>query len=76
MSITVIKIVAEHLRAGGFDGLVCGAAECGCLLEDLHPCSEDFSQCEPGYRHDDPNEAGGWIVSTSRTPPAAADKGS
>lgn len=66
----VIEIVKAHLVAGGFDGLVCGAAECGCELAELAPCCGDISECEPAYRHTvgDP-EAGDWIMSTSKTPP-------
>jgi len=55
---TVIQIVKAHLIEHGFDGLVHPDAECGCLIDDLQPCSEDFSRCEPGYRgvhEDDPN---------------------
>lgn len=33
----VIEIVKAHLVAGGFDGLVQPAAECGCELGDLAP---------------------------------------
>lgn len=46
----VIEIVREHLRAGGFDGLVQVDAECGCELDDLQPCGECFASCEPGFR--------------------------
>ena len=46
----VIEIVRAHLEANGFDGLVAVDAECGCLCDDLAPCSSDFGQCEPGYR--------------------------
>lgn len=46
----VIEIVRDHLKQGGFDGLVQTDAECGCLLGDLAPCGDDFSKCEPGYR--------------------------
>lgn len=75
---TIIEIVKQHLRDGGFDGLVCGAAECGCRLDDLHPCGESMSECEPAYSHDDPDSPGDWIMRTSK-PSAAnpkADSGS
>lgn len=46
----VIEILAVHIKAGGFDGLVQSDATCGCLLDELAPCCSDFSACEPGYR--------------------------
>jgi len=71
---TVIEIVKAHLVANGFDGLVCGAAECGCELADLAPCCENISECKPAYRHDDPDgEPGDWIMSTSKTLPEAGE---
>ncbi len=68
MSKTVIQIVREHLVAGGFDGLVMPDAECGCLLTDFHPCGDSFAQCLPGYRRDDPNSPGDWLVCTEKAP--------
>lgn len=58
----VIEILRHHLMAGGFDGLVEVDAQCGCLLENLAPCSSDFGQCEPGFRGVDINEADEWAV--------------
>jgi hypothetical protein len=46
----VIEILAAHIKAGGFDGLVQTDAACGCLIDELVPCCGDFSACEPGYR--------------------------
>ena len=46
----VIDIVANYLRDNGFDGLVSRDGECGCGIEDLHPCEEEFADCEPGYK--------------------------
>lgn len=66
---TVIEIVKSHLVGFGYDGLVNGAAECGCLLGDLAPCCDNINECKPGYRHDVSDSPGDWIVSTSRTPP-------
>ena len=63
----VIEIVKVHIVVGGFDGLVCGAAECGCELADLAPCCGDISECELAYRHpDETYEPGGWLMSTKK----------
>lgn len=59
----VIEIVKAHLETGGFDGLVAVDAECGCLCDDLAPCSSDFGQCEPAYRGADENgDPGDWAM--------------
>lgn len=47
---TVIEIVAEYLKSGGFDGLANGDAECGCFLDDLAPCGEMGEQCMAGRK--------------------------
>lgn len=47
---TVIEIVAEHLQAGGFDGLANADAECGCFLDDLVPCREIGGGCRAGRK--------------------------
>ncbi len=62
----VIEIVRAHLEAVRCDGLVQVDADCGCLIDDLAPCSSDFSSCEPGYRgvlKDDPTE---WAMYRTR----------
>ena len=48
---TVKQIVEERLRKDGFDGLCGGRAcdGCGCILDDLFPCGQDFSECVPGH---------------------------
>lgn len=43
----VREIVAEYLKAHGYDGL-CGD-DCGCIAADLGPCGEACCfDCEPG----------------------------
>ncbi len=42
---TVKNIVAEFLKAHGFDGL-CND-DCGCDISDLNPCGECFYSCVP-----------------------------
>lgn len=70
---TVIKIVAEHLLANGFGGLLACDAECGCELDDLVPCNSDFSQCEPAYKHADPRPENkeGWAMWRRKEAPTA-----
>jgi hypothetical protein len=48
---TIKQIVEERLRKDGFDGLCGGRAcdGCGCILDDLFPCGQDFSECVPGH---------------------------
>ena len=53
----VRSVLASWLKANGYDGLV-SDHECGCLVDDLQPCSEDFSDCEPGYRGPCPADCG------------------
>lgn len=68
----LIEIVKAHLVAQGFDGLVQADADCGCLLDDLVPCGEDCSSCEPAYRGMDlDGNPGDWAM--YRTKAAALD---
>jgi hypothetical protein len=46
----VRKILQVWLRSNGFDGLCSG--DCGCFIDYLIPCSEDFWFCEPGTKKD------------------------
>lgn len=46
---TVIEIVAEWLKANGYDGLVDVIGECACLIDDLIPCDcEHIESCQAG----------------------------
>ena len=49
--IQVRDILAEWLEDHGYDGLWCDVDPegCGCTLDYLAPCGEDFSRCEAGY---------------------------
>jgi hypothetical protein len=69
MSKTVIKIVADSLRASGHSGLVAPEGACGCELDDLQPCGQDFAQCMPGYKHMDPQRPGEWGIFLKPEPP-------
>jgi hypothetical protein len=71
----VIEILKAHLVAGGFDGLVQEAAECGCELGDLVPCTSDFSECEPAYRRPDPDDKDGWLMCAKRPGQAPRPEG-
>lgn len=59
---TVIQIVADSLRASGHTGLLAPEGVCGCELDDLRPCSSDFAECRPGYKHTDPRDPGKWGI--------------
>ncbi len=67
---TVTDIIKAYLQAHGYDGLVSEYRECGCVLDDLVPCDQDPSHCEPGYKvdctpecdHDPGYEPGNWHV--------------
>lgn len=65
----VIEIVRQHLIENGFDGLYLADAECACLVSDLQPCGDDFSVCKAGYRRDDPQSPGDWIISGTKPEP-------
>ena len=53
----VREIVASYLKANGFDGLY--SDECGCLLDDLMPCSSEGAlTCKPGYKRPCPGPEG------------------
>jgi hypothetical protein len=43
------EIVKKYLKDNGYDGLYV-PGECGCEIDDLQPCSEDMSECKPGYK--------------------------
>jgi hypothetical protein len=47
---TVDEIIVDYLKTNGFDGL-CNV-ECGCPIDDLHPCGEINSDCVPAYKHE------------------------
>ena len=46
----VIEITKKYLEENGYEGLVSQNGQCGCGLEDLAPCDESISNCEPGYK--------------------------
>jgi hypothetical protein len=46
--ITAREIIAEYLKAHGYDGLC--THDCGCGLDDFICCSDDFSDCVPAYK--------------------------
>ena len=46
---TVKAIVEQYLKANGYDGLA--SDYCGCQLDDLAPCDNDFSHCRPADAH-------------------------
>jgi len=48
--IEAIDIIRIFLSENGYDGLCNLGHECGCEIDDLVPCSSDFSFCRPGYK--------------------------
>lgn len=63
----VKQILVKYLRDYGYGGLFYDGGECGCVVENLAPCGEIQTDCEPGYRHDC-NCGGGcsWHVGPQR----------
>ena len=47
---TVIDMVSDALKSGGYDGLVSDSFECACELNDLAPCCEIGDSCMAGYK--------------------------
>lgn len=45
----LIDLVADQLRAQGFNGLFNEYGGCACKLDDLAPCLEPGMKCEAGY---------------------------
>ena len=68
----VIEIIKAHLVANGFDGLVAVDSECGCLRDDLVPCSSDCSMCEPGYRGAHSENPVEWAIYRTREAASAS----
>lgn len=57
----VRSILADWLRANGYDGLT--TLDCGCGLDDLAPCGGAQLDCVPAYRREGPapdGEPGPW----------------
>lgn len=51
-NMNVRDVVSEWLEGEGYEGLYneCGdVMGCGCILDDLMPCTGDQSSCEPAY---------------------------
>jgi hypothetical protein len=46
----VLDIVKAWLTDNNFDGLFSDGGECACLISNLQPCGENFSDCGPGIK--------------------------
>ena len=44
-----LDIIIRYLQNHGYDGLY-HETECGCEIDNLAPCGNDFSECKPGYK--------------------------
>jgi hypothetical protein len=51
---TVKDIIIEKIKQIGADGLCNIESDCGCGLDDLMPCNDQFIyDCEPAIKKDD-----------------------
>lgn len=68
---TALTILDEALVLKGYDGLVRLDGECGCTVDDLAPCGQDFASCRPAYKHTDPRPGRQkiWLMCVSKEPP-------
>lgn len=68
---TALTILDEALVLQGYDGLVRLDEECGCTVDDLAPCGQDFASCRPAYKHHDPRPGRHtvWLMFASKEPP-------
>ena len=55
----VQTILVEWLKEHGYDGLY-SDGDCCCGVDDLVPCGENPSSCEPGYKVPCPGPAMCW----------------
>ena len=44
------SIIKRYLIDYGYDGLINKNGGCGCTTDNLFPCMESFSMCEPAYK--------------------------
>lgn len=49
MLATLREIIAEHLKQGGYDGLMNRDEFCACKVDDLLPCEWSPAGCVPGH---------------------------
>lgn len=47
---TMIEMVENALKAGGYDGLFNVDGECACEIGDLFPCDRPDAHCRAGYK--------------------------
>lgn len=52
------QIVADALKAQGYDGLFNPDSGCACEFDDFMPCAEPSPECEAGYRGPCPDNCG------------------
>ncbi len=48
--------IRDYLEKHGYGGLC--TDDCGCDIDDLHPCAGSCANCVPGYRQKDPEMIG------------------
>jgi hypothetical protein len=47
---TVKEIVKTYLKKNKYDGLYSATGLCGCEMDDLFPCDNNFDDCKPGFK--------------------------
>ena len=72
---SILRIIEDHLRENGFDGLY-HASDCGCALGELAPCDSNPLECTPGYKKLTPGGEADWIICPEKpdNPPQQGEK--
>ena len=74
MTPNIKQMVADYLKANGYDGLynTIGSEGCGCEIGELFPCSDinvSCEECRAGYKHPAPEMTGyDFIIGPEKGP--------
>jgi len=61
-----IEGLKSFMVKNGYTGLYQPDSECGCNLEDLQPCGEDWSECHYGYEIPSNNPEFDFLISSKK----------